>query len=141
MSQDRKGDTSTLSILFLAGAIGIGIWSLAVVFDFIEEVFDFIDSGASPVYLLFFLVENFAVFLVVVVLAGIVKDVVIWSLTGPTKNETELSEEEPSSKVDGEKEGKKQVSMKQILVLYVISAFLLLIILDFLLPGSYFLNN
>ena len=141
MSQDRKRDTSTLSILFLAGAIGIGIWSLAVVFDFIEEVFDFIDSGASPVYLLFFLVENFAVFLVVVVLAGIVKDVVIWSLTGPTKNETELSEEEPSSKVDGEKEGKKQVSMKQILVLYVISAFLLLIILDFLLPGSYFLNN
>ena len=141
MSQDRKGDTSTLSIFFLAGAIGIGIWSLAVVFDFIEEVFDFIDSGASPVYLLFFLVENFAVFLVVVVLAGIVKDVVIWSLTGPTKNETELSEEEPSSKVDGEKEGKKQVSMKQILVLYVISAFLLLIILDFLLPGSYFLNN
>ena len=138
MSQDRKGDTSTLSILFLAGAIGIGIWSLAVVFDFIEEVFDFIDSGASPVYLLFFLVENFAVFLVVVVLAGVLKDVVIWSLTGPTKNETELSEEEPSSKVDGEKEGKKQVNIKQILILYVISIFLVLIIT---LLGLYFLNN
>ena len=138
MSQDRKGDTSTLSILFLAGAIGIGIWFLAVVFDFIEEAFDFIDSGGSPVYLLYFLVDNFAVFLVVVVLAGVVKDVVIWSLTGPTKNETELSEEEPSSKVDGEKEGKKQVNIKQILILYVISIFLVLIIT---LLGLYFLNN
>ena len=141
MSQDGKGDTSTLSILFLTGAIGIGIWFLAVVSDFIEGVSDFIDSGVSPVYAVFFLFENFGVFLVVVVLAGIVKDVVIWSLTGPTKTETELSEEEPSSEVDGEKEGKKQVSMKQILVLYVISAFLLLTILDFLLPGSYFLNK
>ena len=138
MSLDRKGDTSTLSILFLAGAIGIGIWFLAVVFDFIEEAFDFIDSGGSPVYLLFFLVDNFAVFLVVVVLAGVVKDVVIWSLTGPTKNETELSEEEFSSKVDGEKEGKKQANIKQILILYVISIFLLLIIT---LLGLYFLNN
>jgi len=138
MSQDRKGDTSTLSILFLAGAIGIGIWFLAVVFDFIEEVFDFIDSGASPAYLLFFFVPIFGVFMVVVPLAGVVKDVVIWSLTGPTKNETELSEEEPSSKVDGEKEGKKQGNIKQILILYVISVFLLLIIT---LLGLYFLNN
>ena len=131
MSQDRKGDTATLSILFLAGAIGIGIWFLTVVSDFI-------DSGVSPVYAVFFLFDNFGVFLVVVVLAGIVKDVVIWSLTGPTKNETELSEEEPSSKVDGEKEGKKQGNIKQILILYVISVFLLLIIT---LLGLYFLNN
>ena len=138
MSQDRKGDTSTLSILFLAGAIGIGIWFLAVVFDFIEEVFDFIDSDASPAYLLFFFVPICGVFMVVVPLAGVVKDVVIWSLTGPTKNETELSEEEPSSKVDGEKEGKKQGNIKQILILYVISVFLLLIIT---LLGLYFLNN
>ena len=132
MSQGRKGDTSTLSILFLAGAIGIGIWFLTVVSDFI-------DSGVSPVYAVFFFVPIFGVFMVVVPLAGVVKDVVIWSLTGPNKNESELSNEEPSSKVDGEKEGKKQVSMKQILVLYVISVFLLLTILDFLLPGSYFL--
>ena len=132
MSQDRKGDTSTLSILFLAGAIGIGIWFLTVVSDFI-------DSGVSPVYAVFFFVPIFGVFMVVAPLAGVVKDVVIWSLTGPNKNESELSNEEPSSKVDGEKEGKKQVSMKQILVLYVIAVFLLLTILDFLLPGSYFL--
>lgn len=141
MSQDRKGDTSTLSIIFFAGAIGIVIWSLAEVSDFIEGVSEFLDSGVSPIYALFLLFDYFGVFLLVVVLAGIFKDVVNWSLTGPTKNETELSEEEPSSKADGEKEGKKQLSMKQILVLYVISAILLLTILDFLLPGSYFLNN
>ena len=129
MSQDGKGDTSTLGILFLAGAIGIGIWFLTVVSDFI-------DSGTSPVYAAFFFVPICGIFLVVVVLAEVVK-----SLTGPTKNETELSGDDPSSKIDGEKEGKEQVSMKQILVLYVISAFLLLTILDFLLPGSYFLNN
>ena len=75
MSQDGKGDTSTLSILFLAGAIGIGIWFLTVVSDFI-------DSGVSPVYAVFFFVPICGVFLVVVVLAGVVK----W-LTGPTKDE------------------------------------------------------
>ena len=74
MSQDGKGDTSTLSILFLAGAIGIGIWFLTVVSDFI-------DSGVSPVYAVFFFVPIFGVFMVVVVLASVVK-----TLTGPSKN-------------------------------------------------------
>ena len=129
MPQDEKGDTSTLSILFLAGAIGIAIWFLTVVSDFI-------DSGVSPAYAVFFFVPICGVFLVVVVLAEVVK-----SLTGPSKNETELSGDDPSSKIDGEKEGKKQVSMKQMLVLWVFSIFLLVTILDFLLPGSYFLNN
>ena len=123
MSQDGKGGTSTLSILFLAGAIGIGIWFLAVVSDFI-------DSGVSPVYAAFFFVPICGIFLVVVVLAEVVK-----SLTGPTKNEPELSGDDPSSKIDGEKEGKKQVSMKQMLVLWVFSIFLLVTILSFLLPG------
>ena len=90
MSQDGKGDTSTLSILFLAGAIGIGIWFLTVASDFV-------DSGVSPVYAVFFFVPIFGVFLVVVVLAGVVK-----SLTSPTKNETELSGDDPSFKIDGE---------------------------------------
>ena len=76
MSQDGKGDTSTLSILFLAGAIGIGIWFLTVVSDFV-------DSGTSPVYAVFFFVPICGVFLLVVVLAGVVK-----SLNGPQKDET-----------------------------------------------------
>ena len=108
MSQDGKGDTSTLSILFLAGAIGIGIWFLTVVSDFI-------DSGVSPAYAVFFFVPICGVFLVVVVLAEVVK-----SLTGPTKNETELSGEDSLSKIDGEKEQKKQASTKQMSVPWVI---------------------
>ena len=103
MSQDGKGDASTLSILFLAGAIGIGIWFLTVVSDFI-------DSGVSPAYAVFFFVPICGVFLAVVVLAEVVK-----SLTGPTKNETELRGGDPSSKIDGEKEQKKQASTKQML--------------------------
>ena len=74
MSQDRKGDTSTLSILFLAGAIGIGIWFLTVVSDFV-------DSGVSPVYAVFFFVPICGVFLVVVVLTSVVK-----ALTGPSED-------------------------------------------------------
>ena len=89
MSQDGKGDTSTLSILFLAGAIGIGIWFLTVVSDFV-------DSGTSPVYAVFFFVPICGVFMVVVVLASVVK-----TLTGPSKNETELNGDDPSSKIDG----------------------------------------
>ena len=85
MSQGGKGETSTLSILFLGGAIGIGIWFLTVASDFV-------DSGTSPVYALFFFVPICGVFLVVVVLAGVIK-----SLSGSTKNNTELSGENTSS--------------------------------------------
>ena len=74
MSQDGKGDTSTLSILFLAGAIGIGIWFLTVASDFV-------DSGVSPVYAVFFFLPICGVFLVVVVLTSVVK-----ALTGPSED-------------------------------------------------------
>jgi len=74
MSQDRKGDTSTLSIFFLAGAIGIGIWFLTVVSEFNDE-------GVSPVYAVFFFVPICGVFLVVVVLTSVVK-----ALTGPSED-------------------------------------------------------
>ena len=85
MAQDRKGETSTLSVLLLAGAIGIGIWFLTVASDFV-------DSGTSPVYAVFFFVPICGVFLVVVVLAEIGK-----SLSNSTKNNTELSGENTSS--------------------------------------------
>jgi hypothetical protein len=76
MAEDGKGETSTTSILFLAGAIGIGIWFLTVASDFA-------DSGTSPVYAVFFFVPIFGVFLIVVVLAEVVK-----SLSGSSKNNT-----------------------------------------------------
>ena len=93
MTQDGKGETSTLSVLLLAGAIGIGIWFLTVASDFV-------DSGTSPVYAVFFFVPICGVFLVVVVLAEIGK-----SLSGSNKNKPELSGEDTTSDVDGKKEG------------------------------------
>ena len=101
MSQDGKGETSLQSILYLAGAIGIGIWFLTVASDFV-------DSGTSPVYAIFFFVPICGVFLVVVVLAEVMK-----SLSGSKKNESELSGKDTTSGVDGKK---KEVSIKQILV-------------------------
>jgi len=104
MSQDGKGETSTLSILFLGGAIGIGIWFLTVASDFA-------DSGTSPVYALFFFVPICGVFLVVVVLAEVMK-----SLSNSTKNNTELSGENTSSETS-EREKKNDISFKQIFVI------------------------
>ena len=88
MSQDGKRETSTQSILYLAGAIGIGIWFLTVASDFTS-------SGTSPVYAVFFFVPICGVFLVVVVLGEVVN-----SLSGSKKNESELSGEDttPTSK-------------------------------------------
>ena len=104
MSQDGKEETSTQSILFLAGAIGIGIWFLTVASDFV-------DSGTSPVYAIFFFVPICGVFLVVVVLAEVMK-----SLSNSTKNNTELSGENTSSETS-EREKKNDISFKQIFVI------------------------
>ena len=112
MSQGGKGETSTLSILFLGGAIGIGIWFLTVASDFV-------DSGTSPIYALFFFVPICGVFLVVVVLAGVIK-----SLSGSTKNNTELSGENTSSETS-EREKKNNISFKQIFVIQAIVALVL----------------
>ena len=131
MTQDGKGETSTLSVLLLAGAIGIGIWFLTVASDFV-------DSGTSPVYAVFFFVPICGVFLVVVVLAEIGK-----SLSGSNENKTELSGEDTSSDFDGEneEEQKKQVSMKQILIGWVISTILIVTFLLTIDDISSFLNN
>jgi phosphate/sulfate permease len=102
MSQDGKRETSTQSILYLAGAIGIGIWFLTVASDFV-------DSGTSPVYAIFFFVPICGVFLVVVVLAEVIK-----SLSGSTKNNSELSGENTSSETS-ERERKNDISIEQIL--------------------------
>lgn len=101
MSQDGKGETSSQSILYLAGAIGIGIWFLTVASDFV-------DSGTSPVYAIFFFVPICGVFLVVVVLAEVMK-----SLSGSKKNEPELSGEDTTAT---SKEENKGVSIGQILI-------------------------
>ena len=101
MAQDGKGETSTANVLLFVGAIVIGIWFLA-------SVSGFVDSGTSPVYAVFFFVPICGVFLVVVVLAEVMK-----SLSGSKKNESELSDKDTTSDDDGKK---KEVSIKQILV-------------------------
>jgi phosphate/sulfate permease len=101
MSEDGKGETSTQSILFLAGAIGIGIWFLTVASDFV-------DSGTSPVYAIFFFVPICGVLLVVVVLAEVMK-----SLSGSSKHNSELSGENTSE--TSERERKNDISIGQFL--------------------------
>jgi phosphate/sulfate permease len=126
MTQDGKGETSTLSVLLLAGAIGIGIWFLTVASDFV-------DSGTSPVYAVFFFVPICGVFLVVVVLAEIGK-----SLSGSSKNKPELSGEDTTSDVDGKK---KEVSSKQILVSLLIAIIGIVTFLFTIDDIASFLNN
>ena len=103
MSQTGKGETSTLNILFLGGAIGIGIWFLTVASDFA-------DSGTIC-----------GVFLVVVVLAEVMK-----SLSGSTKNNTELGGENTSSDTS-EGERKNDISLKQIFVILFFVAVILFV--------------
>ena len=126
MTQDGKGETSTLSVILLAGAIGIGIWFLTVASDFV-------DSGTSPVYAVFFFVPICGVFLVVVVLAEIGK-----SLSGSNKNKPELSGEDTTSDVDGKK---KEVSSKQILVSLLIAIIGIVTFLFTIDDIASFLNN
>ena len=126
MTQDGKGETSTLSVLLLAGAIGIGIWFLTVASDFVN-------SGTSPVYAVFFFVPICGVFLVVVVLAEIGK-----SLSGSNKNKPELSGEDTTSDVDGKK---KEVSSKQILVSLLIAIIGIITFLFTIDDIASFLNN
>jgi len=102
MTEDGKRETSTLSILFLGGAIGIGIWFLTVASDFM-------DSGTSPVYAVFFFVPICGVFLVIIVLAEVMK-----SLSGSTKKSPELIGEDNPFEIS-EKGEKNDISIGQFL--------------------------
>ena len=120
MSQDEKGNTSTLNLRFgfyLVGAIGIGVWFLTVGSDFL-------DSGISPVYAVFFFVPICSVFLVVIVLAEVVK-----SLSGSKKNKPELSVEDnpPIS--------------KEVTILLLILSFLILILFIILFFNHFLATN
>ena len=114
MSQDGKGETSTTSILFLAGAIGIGIWFLTVASDFV-------DSGTSPVYAVFFFAPICGIFLVVVVLSEVMK-----SLSGSNKNNAELTGEDNPSEIS-EKGEKNDISIGQFLGMLAISCVILFV--------------
>jgi hypothetical protein len=108
MSLDGKGETSTMSIVFLAGTIGIGIWFLTVASGFL-------DSGTSPVYALCFFVPVCGVFLIVVVLAEVTK-----APSGSNHDpKNESSGEETSSEI-GKRGEKNDISIEQFFVILAI---------------------
>ncbi len=117
MSQDEKGNTSTLNLLFFAGAIGIGVWFLTVVSGFL-------DSGTSPVYAVFFFVPICGVYSVVWAWYVVVK-----SLSGSKKNKPELSGEDtpPIS--------------KEVTILLLILFFLILILFSILFFNHFLATN
>ena len=92
MTQDAKGETSSIIFVFLVGAIVIGMLFLTVASDFI-------DAGTSPVYALFFFVPIYGVFCLIVVLAWVIN-----SVSSSTKNKTELSDEDTSSEITEKRE-------------------------------------
>ena len=114
MAQDAKEETSTANFLFLVGAIVIGIWFLTVVSDFI-------DGGTSPVYALFFFVPICGVFLLIVVLAWVIN-----SVSGSSKNKTELSDEDTSSEISERRE-KNDISIGQFLIILAIIVVILFV--------------
>ena len=122
MSQDGKGDTSTLSILFLGGAIGLGIWFLTVASDFV-------DSGTSPVYALCFFVPICGVFLVVVVLAELIK-----ALSGSNHNQKNGSSGEETSSEISERKDKNDISIEQFFV--ILALLCLTLVLFFYILGT-----
>ena len=111
--QDGKGETSTQSIL--------SCWSHWYRNLVPTVASDFADSGTSPVYAIFFFVPICGVFLVVVVLAEVMK-----SLSGSTKNNTELGGENTSSDTS-EGERKNDISFKQIFVILFFVAVILFV--------------
>ena len=108
MSLDVKGETSTMSIVFLAGAIGIGIWFLTVASGFL-------DSGTSPVYALCFFVPVCGVFLIVVVLAEVTK-----APSGSNHDQKNGSSGEETSSEIGKKGEKNDISIEQFFVILAI---------------------
>ena len=108
MSQDGKGETSIMSIVFLAGTIGIGIWFLTVASGFL-------DSGTSPVYALCFFVPVCGVFLIVVVLAEVTK-----APSGSNHDQKNGSSGEETSSEIGKKGEKNDISIEQFFVILAI---------------------
>jgi uncharacterized membrane protein len=122
MSQDGKGETSIMSIPFIAGAIGIGIWFLTVASGFL-------DSGTSPVYALCFFVPVCGVFLIVVVLVEVTK-----APSGSNHNQKNGSSGEETSSEIIERGEKNDISLEQFFVILAILC--LTLVVFFFILGS-----
>jgi uncharacterized membrane protein len=122
MSQDGKGETSIMSIPFIAGAIGIGIWFLTVASGFL-------DSGTSPVYALCFFVPVCGVFLIVVVLVEVTK-----APSGSNHNQKNGSSGGETSPEISERGEKNDISLEQFFVILAILC--LTLVVFFFILGS-----
>ena len=121
MSEDTNGDIGTTNILFVAGAIGIGIW-------FLTTAGEAAGSGVSPIYLTCFFAPICIVWLLVYLLVNV--------LSSFQKDVRTIVDDEKSSPENPEEGKKAQVSDKQIFLLAFIG--LVVLILFTIVLGSKF---
>lgn len=115
MSEDSNGDVGTANILFLVGAVGIGIW-------FLITAGEGADSGVSPIFV--------AIYFAPICLIGMLLFLLVNALSSSKKGVKTIiveSKEELEELLAQEEEKKAQVSFKQILLLAFIGAVVLIL--------------
>ena len=115
MSEDSNGDVGTANILFLVGAVGIGIW-------FLITAGEGADYGVSPIYVAFYFAP--------ICLIGMLLFLLVNALSSSKKGVKTIvveSKEELEELLAQEEEKKAQVSFKQILLLAFIGAVIIIL--------------
>ena len=115
MSEDSNGDVGTANILFLVGAVVIGIW-------FLITAGEGADSGVSPIFV--------AIYFAPICLIGMLLFLLVNALSSSKKGVKTIvveSKEELEELLAQEEEKKAQVSFKQILLLAFIGAVVLIL--------------
>ena len=115
MSEDSNGDVGTANILFVAGAVGIGIW-------FLITAGEGADSGVSPIFV--------AIYFAPICLIGMLLFLLVNALSSSKKGVKTIvveSKEELEELLAQEEEKKAQASFKQILLLAFIGVAVLIL--------------
>ena len=115
MSEDSSEDVGTANILFVAGAVGIGVW-------FLITAGEGADSGVSPIFV--------AIFFAPICLIGMLLYLLVIALSPSKKGVKTIvvgSKEELQELLEQEEEKKAQASSKQILLLAFIGVVVLIL--------------
>ena len=115
MSEDSNGDVGTANILFVAGAVVIGIW-------FLITAGEGADSGVSPIFV--------AIYFAPICLIGMLLFLLVNALSSSKKGVKTIvveSKEELEELLAQEEEKKAQASFKQILLLAFIGVAVLIL--------------
>ena len=115
MSEDSSEDVGTANILFVAGAVGIGVW-------FLITAGEGADSGVSPIFV--------AIFFAPICLIGMLLYLLVIALSPSKKGVKTIvvgSKEELQELLQQEEEKKAQASSKQILLLAFIGVVVLIL--------------